>query len=175
MKEKSAREENLNSYDRLETGLKDIEEMIELCEMEEDEDTADSIVEDFDKLKNDLEDLRIATLLTGKYDHCNAIVTIHPGAGGTEAQDWAQMLYRMYTRWGEASGYSVKLLDWLDGDEAGIKSATVMFEGTNAYGFLKSENGVHRLVRISPFNAQGKRQTSFASVEVMPVPLRYGK
>ena len=112
--------------------------------------------------------MRLETLLTGEYDRNNAILSFHPGAGGTEAQDWAQMLYRMYTRWGESHGYNVKLLDWLDGDEAGLKSATVMVEGLNAYGFLKSENGVHRLVRISPFDASGRRHTSFASVEVMP-------
>ena len=107
-------------------------------------------------------------MLTGEYDANNAILSFHPGAGGTEAQDWAQMLYRMYTRWGETHGYNVKLIDWLDGEEAGIKSATIMIEGLNAYGFLKSENGVHRLVRVSPFDSSGRRHTSFASVEVMP-------
>ena len=107
-------------------------------------------------------------LLSGEYDRNNAIVSFHPGAGGTEAQDWAQMLYRMYTRWGEKNGYKVKLVDWLDGEEAGIKSATITIEGTNAYGYLKSESGVHRLVRVSPFDASGRRHTSFASVEVIP-------
>ncbi|MBR6427741.1 MAG: peptide chain release factor 2 [Clostridia bacterium] len=148
-----------------------IEDALVLCDMgieENDESVVGEVLDEVNEVVREAERMRIESLLTGEYDHCNAIMTIHPGAGGTEAQDWAQMLYRMYTRWGEASGYSVKLLDWLDGDEAGIKSATVMFEGLNAYGFLKSENGVHRLVRISPFNAQGKRQTSFASVEVMP-------
>ena len=106
--------------------------------------------------------------MSGEYDRNNAIVSFHPGAGGTEAQDWAQMLYRMYCRWGEQHGYNVKLVDWLDGEEAGIKSATIMVEGTNAYGYLKSEAGVHRLVRVSPFDASGRRHTSFASVEVMP-------
>ena len=112
--------------------------------------------------------MRISVLLSGPYDRHNAILSFHPGAGGTEAQDWASMLYRMYTRWGDAHGYNVKLIDWLDGDEAGLKSATIMIEGPNAYGYLKSENGVHRLVRVSPFDASGRRQTSFASVEVMP-------
>ena len=112
--------------------------------------------------------MRLETLLSGEYDHNNAILSLHPGAGGTEAQDWAQMLYRMYTRWGEKHGYDVKLMDWLDGDEAGIKSATVMITGENAYGYLKGENGVHRLVRVSPFDASGRRHTSFASVEVLP-------
>ena len=112
--------------------------------------------------------MRLETLLSGEYDSCNAIVSLHPGAGGTEAQDWTQMLYRMYTRWAERHGYTVKLLDWLDGDEAGIKSATILIEGENVYGYLKSEHGVHRLVRISPFDASGRRHTSFASVEVTP-------
>jgi peptide chain release factor 2 len=112
--------------------------------------------------------MRIGVLLSGPYDKNNAIVSFHPGAGGTEAQDWASMLYRMYNRWADSHGFRVKLLDWLDGDEAGLKSATLMIEGTNAYGYLKSENGVHRLVRVSPFDASGRRQTSFASVEVMP-------
>ena len=107
-------------------------------------------------------------LLSGEYDKSNAIVSFHPGAGGTEAQDWAQMLYRMITRWAEKNGFQVKLTDWLDGDGAGIKSATIMVVGVNAYGYLKSENGVHRLVRVSPFDANGRRQTSFASIEVMP-------
>ena len=112
--------------------------------------------------------MRLETLLTGEYDANNAILTLHSGAGGTEAQDWTQMLLRMYTRWGEAHGYEVKLIDFLDGDDAGIKSAVVQVNGINAYGFLKSEHGVHRLVRISPFDAAGRRHTSFTSVEVMP-------
>ena len=112
--------------------------------------------------------MRIDTLLSGEYDESNAIVSFHPGAGGTEAQDWALMLYRMYTRWGERHNYKVKLVDWLDGEEAGLKSATIIVEGKNAYGYLKSERGVHRLVRISPFDASGRRHTSFASVEVLP-------
>ena len=110
----------------------------------------------------------MALLLSGEYDKNNAILTIHAGAGGTEAQDWAQMLYRMYTRWAERHKFGVRIMDWLDGDEAGVKSVTFMIQGENAYGYLKSENGVHRLVRISPFDANSRRQTSFASLEVMP-------
>ena len=124
--------------------------------------------EEFEAFTEKLESTRLTTLLTGEYDANNCILTLHPGAGGTEAQDWAQMLYRMYTRWTERHGYKYTLMDWQDGDEAGIKSATIKIEGENAYGFLKSENGVHRLVRISPFDASGRRQTSFAAVEVMP-------
>jgi len=147
------------------------EDTLTLCEMaieEEDEASVEEVVSELDAIKEEAERQRIETLLSGKYDKNNAILSFHPGAGGTEAQDWASMLYRLYTRWGERHGYAVKLLDWLDGDEAGIKSASIMIEGMNAYGFLKSENGVHRLVRVSPFDASGRRQTSFASVEVMP-------
>ena len=135
---------------------------------ENDESVVDEVLKDVKEISDTADRMRLETLLTGEYDRNNAILSFHPGAGGTEAQDWAQMLYRMYTRWGESHGYNVKLLDWLDGDEAGLKSATVMVEGLNAYGFLKSENGVHRLVRISPFDASGRRHTSFASVAVMP-------
>lgn len=120
------------------------------------------------KIEAGEEKMRIDALLSGEYDRNNAILSFHPGAGGTEAQDWALMLYRMYTRYGEKHGFNVKLIDWLDGEEAGIKSATILVEGTNAYGYLKSEHGVHRLVRVSPFDASGRRHTSFASVEVMP-------
>lgn len=128
----------------------------------------DEVVAEVEKIRAGEERMRLETLLSGEYDACNAIVSLHPGAGGTEAQDWASMLYRMYTRWAEKHGFAVKLLDWLDGDEAGLKSATMLVEGTNAYGYLKSEHGVHRLVRISPFDASGRRHTSFASVEVTP-------
>ena len=124
--------------------------------------------EGYKKLEADVEQARLTTLLSGEYDNCNAILTFHAGAGGTEAQDWAQMLYRMYTHWVEGHGLSYKILDYLDGDEAGIKSASILVEGTNAYGLLKSENGVHRLVRVSPFDANARRQTSFAAVEVIP-------
>ena len=123
---------------------------------------------EIEKLSKDLEQQRLQTLLTGEYDAKNAILTFHAGAGGTEAQDWADMLYRMYNRWAERHNYKVKLLDYLDGEEAGLKSASILIEGENAYGFLKGENGVHRLVRVSPFDASGRRHTSFASLEVMP-------
>ncbi|MBQ7603569.1 MAG: peptide chain release factor 2 [Clostridia bacterium] len=158
----------IEEYEKLRSALDDA---LVLCEMgidENDESVTEEVLSETARITSLIGQMRLETLLTGEHDHSNCILTIHPGAGGTEAQDWAQMLYRMYTRWGESHGYVVKLLDWLDGDEAGIKSASVMFEGPNAYGFLKSENGVHRLVRISPFNAAGKRQTSFASVEVVP-------
>ena len=158
----------IEAYDSLCAKLDDT---LVLCDMgieENDDSVVPEVLEEVKTILMTEEKMRLETLLTGEYDHCNAILSFHPGAGGTEAQDWAQMLYRMYTRWGEAHGYNVKLLDWLDGDAAGIKSATLAIEGTNAYGFLKSENGVHRLVRVSPFDASGRRQTSFASVEVMP-------
>ena len=123
---------------------------------------------DYSLLEKKLEETRLGTLLTGEYDANNAILTFHAGAGGTEAQDWTQMLYRMYNMWADRHGYTVKLMDYLDGDEAGIKSATIMIEGENAYGFLKSEHGIHRLVRISPFDSSGRRHTSFSAIEVMP-------
>ena len=147
------------------------EDMLTMCEMavEEDDDSMlPDLESEFQSFEETLESMRLETLLTGEYDANNAILTFHAGAGGTEAQDWTSMLYRMYNMWAERHGYTVKLMDYLDGDEAGIKSATIMIEGENAYGFLKSENGVHRLVRISPFDANARRQTSFASVEVMP-------
>ena len=147
------------------------DDLMAICEMaieEGDDSMLDELRGDYAKLEGDLEAMRLSTLLSGEYDANNAILTIHPGAGGTEAQDWAQMLYRMYTRWAERHGYTYTLLDWQDGEEAGIKSASIKIEGENAYGYLKSEHGVHRLVRISPFDASGRRQTSFAAVEVMP-------
>ncbi len=142
-----------------------------LCEMaieEDDESLLEELTESYDKLESEIADRRLATLLSGEYDANNAIVALHSGAGGTEAQDWTEMLYRMYTRWVERHGFTYKILDYEDGDEAGIKSATIAVEGDNAYGYLKSENGVHRLVRVSPFDANARRQTSFAAVEVMP-------
>ena len=160
-----------NKYESYEALKNKLDDTFTLCEMAieaEDEDSVEEVVTDTEYIENEAEKKRIEVLLSGPYDKNNAIVSFHPGAGGTEAQDWASMLYRMYTRWGEAHGFNVKLIDWLDGDEAGIKSATIMVEGLNAYGYLKSENGVHRLVRVSPFDASGRRHTSFASVEVMP-------
>ena len=160
-----------DKYESYEALLAKLEDTYTLCEMaieESDESSVDEVLADTEYIENEAERKRIEVLLSGPYDKNNAIVSFHPGAGGTEAQDWASMLYRMYTRWGEKSGFNVKLIDWLDGDEAGLKSATIMVEGINAYGYLKSENGVHRLVRVSPFDASGRRHTSFASVEVMP-------
>ncbi|HAW15969.1 MAG TPA: peptide chain release factor 2 [Clostridiales bacterium] len=147
------------------------EDLLALCELaneEEDLDSLEELTAGVNKFKNDFETMRLETLLTGEYDKNNAIVTLHAGAGGTEAQDWVSMLYRMYTRWAEAHGYEIKVLEYLDGDEAGIKSCSFMLTGENAYGFLRSEIGVHRLVRISPFDSAGRRHTSFASCEVMP-------
>ena len=135
---------------------------------EDDASLLPEVEESYGRLEAALEEANLATLLTGEYDANNAILTLHAGAGGTEAQDWCQMLYRMYTRWAERRSFTVKTLDYEDGDEAGLKSAAISIEGENAYGFLKSENGVHRLVRISPFDANARRQTSFAAVEVMP-------
>ncbi len=146
----------------------DIETLIEMAYEEQDQSLVDEIGEELDTFSQDLENIRISTLLSGEYDKSNAILSLHAGAGGTEACDWAGMLYRMYTRWAEKKGFTLELLDYLDGDEAGIKSVTVQINGMNAYGLLKSEKGVHRLVRISPFNAAGKRQTSFVSCDVMP-------
>ena len=142
--------------------------MSELLQVEEDEELAKELLKSTYTLEKDIQKLEITTLLSGKYDNNNAILTIHPGAGGTEAQDWAEMLYRMYTRWANANGYEVKELDYLEGDEAGLKSVTFSVNGDYAYGYLKGEMGVHRLVRISPFDAGGRRHTSFASVEVLP-------
>ena len=168
LKEKKEIESSVNEYDRLEKGLTEIPDLIEIAEELEDEEEAEGIVSSFSKLSKDVETFHLAVLLDGKYDHNSAIITVHAGAGGVEAMDWAQMLQRMYMRWADKHGYKVSITDLQDDTEAGIKSATMIFEGKNAYGFLRGENGVHRLVRISPFNAAGKRQTSFASVEVMP-------
>ncbi len=147
------------------------EDLLTLCELGMEEDDAElftELQEEYAAFEKQLEEMRLSTLLVGEYDANNAILTFHAGAGGTEAQDWTQMLYRMYTRWAERHGYEYKLLDWQDGEEAGLKSATIQINGENAYGYLKSENGIHRLVRISPFDASGRRHTSFAAVEVMP-------
>ena len=158
----------IEDYESLANRLEDAIIMAEMAIEENDESLTEEILAEQKAIYAEEERLRIQVLLSGEYDKNNAIVSFHPGAGGTEAQDWAQMLYRLYTRWGEKHGYNVKLLDWLDGEEAGLKSATVLIEGVNAYGYLKSENGVHRLVRVSPFDSSGRRHTSFASVEVMP-------
>ena len=158
----------VESYEKLCASWDD---MYTLCEMAIEENDASMLEElqsEFAAFSEKAEAMRLSTLLTGEYDANNAILTFHAGAGGTEAQDWASMLYRMYNMWAERHGYKVKVMDYLDGDEAGIKSATIMIEGENAYGFLKSEHGVHRLVRVSPFDAAGRRHTSFAAVEVMP-------
>lgn len=146
----------------------DIETLIEMGYETEDADIIPETRQELDAFVEKLETLRISTLLSGEYDKNNAILKLNAGAGGTESCDWAGMLYRMYTRWAEKKGYSIEVLDYLEGDEAGIKSVTFQINGENAYGYLKSEKGVHRLVRISPFNAQGKRQTSFVSLDVMP-------
>ncbi len=154
--------------EKLETQYSDIETLIEMGAEEEDPDMVTEIRGELDEFVNELDELRIGTLLSGEYDKSNAILKLNAGAGGTESCDWCSMLYRMYTRWAEKKGFSVEVLDFLDGEEAGIKSVTFQVNGENAYGYLKSEKGVHRLVRISPFNAQGKRQTSFVSLDVMP-------
>ena len=152
----------------LETQYDDIQTLIEMAYEENDESLVEEIGESLEEFQNKLEEIRISTLRSGDYDKDNAILTIHAGAGGTESCDWAGMLYRMYTRWAEKKGFAVEVLDYLDGEEAGVKSVTIQINGENAYGYLKSEKGVHRLVRISPFNAAGKRQTSFVSCDVMP-------
>ncbi|MGN1417543.1 MAG: peptide chain release factor 2 [Oscillospiraceae bacterium] len=164
-------EATVASYKKLETLLDDTLTMIELTiEAGDDEDEAavSEIRGEAEKFKSELETIKLTTLLTGEYDSKNAILTFHAGAGGTEAQDWAEMLFRMYNHWAERHDYKVTTLDYLEGEEAGLKSASLLVEGINAYGFLKSEAGVHRLVRISPFDASGRRHTSFASLEVMP-------
>ena len=160
-----------NKITRQEKLLSSWEDLTTLCEMGQEEDDADILEElkiEFAELEERVEETRMTTLLSGEYDNSNAILQFHAGAGGTEAQDWAQMLYRMYTRWAERHGFVYKILDYEEGDEAGIKSAAISIEGENAYGLLKSENGVHRLVRVSPFDANARRQTSFAAIEVMP-------
>ena len=149
----------------------DREDMLVLCEMaiEEDDDSMlPELEEGYAALEQEMEEARLETLLTGEYDGNNALMSFHAGAGGTEAQDWCQMLYRMYTRWAERHGFTYKIMDYLEGDEAGLKSADILIEGPNAYGFLKGENGVHRLVRVSPFDSNARRQTSFAAIEVIP-------
>ena len=168
MKDLKGLKDNLERANGLTTSFEDIGLLIEMAYEEEDASLISEIQEELQTFEEVFEELRIQTLLSGEYDKDNAIVTLHAGAGGTESCDWASMLYRMYTRWAEQKGFSVEVLDFLDGDVAGIKAVTFQVNGENAYGYLKSEKGVHRLVRISPFNAAGKRQTSFASCDVVP-------
>ena len=168
MKELSALKGDMETYNKLLNQKEEIELMIEMGYEENDPAVIPDIQEMLDEFINDFEHIRIKTLLSGEYDKYGAIVTLHAGAGGTESCDWASMLYRMYLRWAERNGFSTEVLDYLDGEEAGIKAVTFQVNGENAYGYLKSEKGVHRLVRISPFNAAGKRQTSFVSCDVMP-------
>ena len=158
----------LNRFEKLQGLYDDAETMLEMLDEEYDPDMIPEAEEAVNTVEKAVDELQLMTMLNGEYDHSNAILTFHAGTGGTEAQDWAEMLTRMYTRWAEAHGYTVEVLDVLEGDEAGIKSASMMIKGANAYGMLKSENGVHRLVRISPFDANARRQTSFSSLEVMP-------
>lgn len=168
MKELKSKKDDVEIYRSLESQYEDIETMIEMGYEENDASLIPEIQEMLTEFQETFEAIRMKTLLSGEYDRNNAIVTLHAGAGGTESCDWAGMLYRMYTRWASSKGYDVTVLDYLDGEEAGIKSVTFQVNGDYAYGYLKSEKGVHRLVRISPFNAAGKRQTSFVSCDVMP-------
>ena len=168
MKTLKSLKDDIETYQQLENQYEEIEMLIEMGYEENDPAVILEIEETMASFQETLDNIRIKTLLSGEYDESNAIVTLHAGAGGTESCDWASMLYRMYTRWADKKGYQVEVLDYLDGDEAGIKSVTFEVSGPKAYGYLKSEKGVHRLVRISPFNAAGKRQTSFVSCDVMP-------
>ena len=168
MKELKSLKDDMETYQSLVTQMEDMETMIEMGYEENDPELIPEIQEMLDQFEKDFDNIRVKTLLSGEYDTENAIIKLNAGAGGTEACDWCSMLYRMYTRWADRKGFSVEVLDYLDGDEAGIKSVTFQVNGENAYGYLKSEKGVHRLVRISPFNAAGKRQTSFVSCDVMP-------
>ena len=168
MKQLKSLKDDIETYHNLETQMEDMETMIEMGYEENDPALIPEIQEMLDEFQKDFDNIRIKTLLSGEYDSENAIIKLNAGAGGTEACDWCGMLYRMYSRWADKKGFTLEVLDYLDGDEAGIKSVTFQVNGTNAYGYLKSEKGVHRLVRISPFNAAGKRQTSFVSCDVMP-------
>lgn len=160
--------DSIGKYQKLVSDYHDTLTLIELANEEEDTSLLEECTQNVDQIQAAMEEQRLATLLTGEYDARNAIMTFHAGAGGTEAQDWAEMLYRMYTHWAERHHFTYKILDYLDGDEAGLKSASILISGPNAYGYLKSEAGVHRLVRISPFDASGRRHTSFSAVEVLP-------
>ena len=163
-----ALQKKIHSYESLSLELNNLIEMNSLLEIEPDNDLLKELLKSSTLIINKIDELEIETLFSGKYDSNNAIITLHPGAGGTESQDWAEMLYRMYGRWASSNGFVLKELDYLDGDEAGIKSVTALISGENAYGYLKGEMGVHRLVRISPFDSGGRRHTSFASLEVLP-------
>ena len=171
MKNLKSMKDDIAIYAKLKDEFDEIETLIEMAAEENDESLIPEIQDLLDDFRKTYDDIRIKTLLSGEYDKDNAIVTLHAGAGGTESCDWAGMLYRMYTRWADKHGFAVDVLDYLDGDEAGIKSVTFQVNGENAYGYLKSEKGVHRLVRISPFNAAGKRQTSFVSCKII-IPQR---
>lgn len=168
LKEINGLKSKVESFNKIQSELNNVLEMSELLQLEPDDEMTKEVIKSTSFMEKQIEKLEITTLLSGKYDNNNAIITIHPGAGGTEAQDWAEMLYRMYSRWANAHGYELKELDYLEGDEAGLKSVTFSVSGDYAYGYLKGEMGVHRLVRISPFDAGGRRHTSFASIEVLP-------
>lgn len=168
MQEKKRLESKVVHYNALAEKIDDLDVMFELAKEEDDPDMEQDIIANLAEINKELDAFELETIMNGEYDDNNAILSIHPGAGGTESQDWTEMLYRMYVRWAERRGYKVEVLDYLDGDEAGIKSVTIQITGENAYGYLKSEKGVHRMVRISPFDASGRRHTSFSAVEVMP-------
>ena len=168
LKEKKSVESKIDEFEELKKEFEDIGILIDLAQEEEDQSMVSEIQKAYEDYKKKFEDLRIKTLLNGEYDGNNAIISIHAGSGGTDAQDWAEMLLRMYTRWSESKGYKVKILDYQDATEGGIKSATLLIEGENAYGYLKNEKGVHRIVRISPFDSSGRRHTSFSSLDVIP-------
>lgn len=168
LQETKSLERKIEKFNKLNDYLEDAITLIELSIEEDDESSVDEIKQEAEIFKSRLEEEKLSTLLNGEYDNSNAILTFHAGAGGTEAQDWAEMLYRMYNMWAERHNYKVTLIDYLDGDEAGMKSASILIEGENAYGYMKSESGVHRLVRVSPFDSAGRRHTSFAALEVMP-------
>ena len=168
MKEMKGLKSEISEYDKLKGSFEDVETLLEMAREEDDAELAKEAESEFDGFKKAFDEYKISKLLSGEFDHMDAILTLHAGAGGTESCDWADMLFRMYTRWAERHDFKSEVLDFLDGEEAGLKSVTVQISGVNAYGYLKSEKGVHRLVRISPFNAAGKRQTSFVSCDVMP-------
>ena len=168
MSELKSVQNKVEKYNKIKETLQNLLDLNELLTVEEDAELVKDLLKDTAKLEDEIEALEVETLFSGKYDKNNAILTLHPGAGGTESQDWAEMLYRMYSKWAASNGFDLKELDYLEGDEAGLKSVTFLISGTNAYGYLKSEMGVHRLVRISPFDSGGRRHTSFASLEVLP-------